>query len=109
MIPLSAKGFVEHKDEDGIVWRFKPKCGDTEDTLLAYISNKENIPMEQSVKNAREFIDAILISWSDPEAKGMVAFPTDGKPSRIFTAEERITIMTYWNKANGLSGEEKKT
>jgi hypothetical protein len=107
MIPLSAKGFVEFTDEDGIIWRFKPKCGDTEDMLLSYVEGKE-IAYSASVKNARDLVDLILLGWSDPQNKGMKQFPTDGKASVLFTPDERGKILEYWHKANRLTVEEKK-
>jgi hypothetical protein len=107
MIPVSSKGYVEHTDIDGVVWKFKPKAGDTEDQLITFFDNKETTHTGL-VKTGRDLIDYILIGWSDPLKKGMPEYPKDKKPSLLFTAEERNQIISFWYAANALSTEEKK-
>jgi len=105
MIPASVKGYVEYTDDDGVTWRYKPKCGDTEDALIAYIANKE--APNDAATNSRKFLDSILIGWTDPKSR-LPPFPVSN-PSSIFTTEERGRLFTYWHKANALSEDEKKT
>jgi hypothetical protein len=91
-----------------VIWRFKPRCGDTEDALMAYMEHKENSSSEYAI-NSRKFLDSILLGWTDSKNKGMPAFSALGNNSLIFTTEERSRLFTYWNKANTLNEDEKKT
>lgn len=89
------KEFVEHKDDDGIVFRFKPKCGILERVQMDIWREGETV--EQYRDKLDAFIDRILILPIYADA-----------PSKVFNSEEKIELLRMWNEANKLSKEQKK-
>ena len=96
MIPLSMKEFVEFKDTDGIVFRFKPKGAMLERQQMDIWREGETV--DQYRDKLDNFIDSILIL---PLYADM--------PSKIFNSEEKIELLRMWNEANKLTREEKKS
>ena len=96
MIPLSMKEFVEFKDTDGIVFRFKPKGAMLERQQMDIWVDGESIEKYRDKLDA--FIDSILIL---PLYNDM--------PSKVFNSEEKIELLRMWNEANKLTREEKKS
>ena len=96
MIPLSMKEFVEFKDTDGIVFRFKPKGAILERQQMDIWTEGESIEKYRDKLDA--FIDSILIL---PLYNDM--------PSKVFNSEEKIELLRMWNEANKLTREEKKS
>jgi hypothetical protein len=97
MIPISSRESVEFKDPtDGVIFKFKPKSGLLERELFDIWDDK-NSPDER-IKKIDSLIDKILLS------------PTYGdKPSNIFNSDEKAKIIGFWNDANKLTVEEKKS
>jgi len=96
MIPLSMKEFVEFKDTDGIVFRFKPKGAMLERQQMDIWVDGESIEKYRDKLDA--FIDSILIL---PLYNDM--------PSKVFNSDEKIELLRMWNEANKLTREEKKS
>lgn len=90
MIPVSSKESVEHKDIDGVVWKFKPKTGSLEKEMLDIYDEK--LDYKDRLKVIDAFIDKILIS-----------------PKADYNSDEQAEIIKFWNQANRLTAEEKKS
>jgi hypothetical protein len=90
MIPLSSKESVEYKDSDSVVWKFKPKTGSLEKEMFGIYD--DNIDYKERLKVVDAFIDKILIS-----------------PKADYNSDEQAEIIRFWNMANKLTPEEKKS
>jgi hypothetical protein len=90
MIPLSSKESVEYKDSDLVVWKFKPKTGLLEKEMFGIYD--DNIDYKERLKVVDAFIDKILIS-----------------PKADYNSDEQAEIIRFWNLANKLKPEEKKS
>jgi hypothetical protein len=90
MIPVSSKESIEYKDGDGVVWKFKPKTGTLEKAMFDIYD--ENIDYKKRLVVVDDFIDKILIS-----------------PRSDYNSDEQAEIIKYWNMANKLTAEEKKS
>lgn len=97
MIPISSKEFVEYTDpSDGVVFKFKPKGGLLERELFEIWEDKNTA--ESRIKMIDELVDKIVL---EPKY--------NGKPSDIFNSEEKAKLLQFWNEANKLTKEEKKS
>jgi hypothetical protein len=111
VIPLSANEKVYFKDDDGVVWAFKPRTGLLEREWFGMI---ERTKQAQSVSELEAFdalaafFDKVLIGWDDAKSR-MPAFPSDNRPHLLFTTEERYQVIGFWMKAGILTPEEKKS
>jgi hypothetical protein len=106
MIPLSCSDFVEYKDDDGTVFKFKPKTGRLERRLCELFSSIEGKPALEQINLRDAFINDILVGWS---GAGLPAFPIDGTVADMFGAVQKNRIFEMWNCAGDATVEEKKT
>jgi len=90
MIPVSSKESIEYVDSDKVVWKFKPKTGSLEKEMFGIYD--ENIDYKARLTVVDAFIDKILIS-----------------PKADYNSDEQAEIIKYWNLANRLTTEEKKS
>jgi hypothetical protein len=95
MIPVSSKEYVEYKDSDGTNWRFKPKSGSLEKEM--YLLWEDGISQEESAKRLDAFMDKIILS------------PIDEYKKADYNSLEKSKIINFWNNANRLTIEEKKS
>jgi hypothetical protein len=107
MIPVSSKGFVQYEDEDGVIFKFKPKSGDVEDKLMTYYANDDK-DLVKVINSAKELFNFVLLGWEDVKNVGMPSYPKDKNAAKLFTPDERTQILQYWHKANVLTPVEKK-
>ena len=105
MIPLSCKDSVEFRDDDGTVYKFKPKTGRLERELCELFSSIENKPALDQINARDSFINKILVGWSGP---GLPSFPASAVADE-FGAEQKTRILEMWGKAGDVSVEEKKS
>lgn len=90
MIPVSSREFVEHKDSDGVVWKFKPKTGSLEKEMFGIY--EEDVPFMTRLSKTDAFIEKILVN-----------------PKADYNSDEQAEIIKFWNMANRLTAEEKKS
>jgi hypothetical protein len=90
MIPVSSKESIEYVDSDKVVWKFKPKTGSLEKEMFGIYN--ENIDYKARLTVVDAFIDKILIT-----------------PKADYNSDEQAEIIKYWNLANRLTTEEKKS
>jgi hypothetical protein len=90
MIPVSSKESIEYVDSDKVVWKFKPKTGSLEKEMFGIYD--ENIDYKARLTVVDAFIDKILIT-----------------PKADYNSDEQAEIIKYWNLANRLTTEEKKS
>jgi len=90
MIPVSSKESIEYVDSDKVVWKFKPKTGSLEKEMFGIYD--ENIDYKARLTVVDAFIDKILIS-----------------PKADYNSDQQAEIIKYWNLANRLTTEEKKS
>lgn len=95
MIPVSSKEFVEYKDSDGMTWRFKPKSGTLENEQLNLW--EEGVSIKELYKRQDTFIEKILLS------------PIEEYKKADYNTDEKAKIIKFWNDANKLTAEEKKS
>jgi vancomycin resistance protein YoaR len=91
MIPVSSREFVEYKDDDGMVFRFKPKSGTLENELWSVYD--ENSDQKAQRNRFDEFFNKILISPKDAD----------------YNSDEKVKIVKFWHDANRLAVEQKKS
>ena len=109
MIPLSARENVTLTDEDGVVWTFKPKTGDNERELMAFMEEGFSDFNVARLDKLGDFFDRVVVSWKDEKGR-MPKIAEGKKPSSLFAIEEKINVLgDLWNRANRLTKEEKKT
>jgi len=97
MIPISSKEYVEYKDpSDGVVFKFKPKSGILEKELFDIWDDKNSA--EDRIAKIDILVDKILI---EPKY--------NDSPSNIFNSDEKAKLISFWNDANRLTKEEKKS
>lgn len=106
MIPLSCVDTVEFKDDDGTVFKFRPKTGRLERRLCELFSSIEGKPALEQIDGRDTFINEILVGWSGP---GLPAFPTDGKVADAFGANQKTRLLEMWGRAGDIPVEEKKS
>jgi hypothetical protein len=106
MIPLCTKESVKYTDADGVIWEFIPKYGMIERELISTIGGANDKSPEDQISAIDDFIDRILIGWSGAK---MPQFPETRKPSTMFSQYEKGQIISFWNKANELTIEQKKS
>ncbi|MBE3139316.1 MAG: hypothetical protein IMZ53_01910 [Thermoplasmata archaeon] len=94
MIPVSSKESIEYTDSDKVVWTFKPKTGTLEKEMFVFYKKNaaEGVDTLERLNNTDEFIEKILIS-----------------PKGDYNNETQNEIIKYWNQANALTVEEKKS
>jgi len=109
MIPLSMRQkTVIFTDDDGIVWRFAVKTGDSELRLIqSYEAAKGDTG--EWIRKQIDLFNEIVQGWAAPSGSAMAAFPGDGNPAALFTSMERAEVFSLWHKANSLSVEQKKS
>ena len=90
MIPVSSKESIEYVDSDKVVWKFKPKTGSLEKEMFGIYD--ENIDYKARLTVVDALIDKILIT-----------------PKADYNSDEQAEIIKYWNLANRLTTEEKKS
>lgn len=102
MIPVSQREFVEFKDKDGVLFKFRPKSGILEREMFNIF--KENISVDEKLRLTDEFVDKILLA---PEYKDENGEPV--KPSDKLNSQEKQMVLGFWHEANRLAVEEKKS
>jgi hypothetical protein len=90
MIPVSSKEKVQFVDSDSVVWVFKPKTGSLEKEMFDIYDEK--LDYKDRLKVIDAFIENILIS-----------------PKADYNSDEQAEIIKFWNQANRLTPEEKKS
>ena len=107
MIPASCKESVSYTDKkDGIVYLFKPKTGALERQLSA-IALADGLSAIETNDKLDVLVDTIVIGWNDKE-KRLPDFKSV-KVSDFFNSEEKWMLIRFWNEANILTAEEKKS
>jgi hypothetical protein len=96
MIPAFMKDSVSHA-VDGVMYEFYPKTGVLEKKLIGVFADPGN--SEETEWKMRELIDEIVIA---PKKDGL-------KASDLFNREEILVLFRYWNEANKVTDEEKKS
>jgi len=108
MIPLSCLEDVRYTDDvDGIVYVFKPKTPLLERELWILWENLKDKSMSDQSDLVDVFLEKIVIGWNDPH-KRLPDFPGSGIRS-MFNLNEKLELIKFWNKANELSFEQKKS
>ena len=116
MIPISKDKRLEYKDEEtGITYLFKPLVGSIEiianevrDEFQKIDAKKPD--MKEVARLASKLVDLVLVGWKIPKnkEKDYGEFPTDEKPSEMFSSTDLINMMYAIQKVNGLTKDEKK-
>lgn len=105
MIPISADKTFDVKDEKtGVTYRLKYVTDDRIDEFFKLQDTKNETIAQQS----RRLVDFYLVGWEgkDKDGKDLPAFPTDGKPSRLFRPMDLIKLSRLISKNLGeLAGE----
>lgn len=108
MIPVSTRQYIQHTDDDGITWHFKPKYGEIEIEFLQIVESTKSQGIIASAEVSDSFIDKIVLGWNDPQ-KRIVDYPADKRPSKLFSQDEKAELLSMWHNCNRLSQEEKKS
>jgi len=90
MIPVCSKEVIDYTAVDGTAWKFKPKTGTLEKAMFEIYDEK--LDYKDRFKVVEGLIDKILIS-----------------PKADYNSDEQAVIIRYWNEANKLTVEEKKS
>jgi hypothetical protein len=105
VIPLACTDTVEYRDDDGVVFVFRPKTGKLERRLCEMFAATEGKTPVEQIDLRNSFVNEILVGW---RGNNLPAFPTTGAAD-MFSSDQINKLLMFWGKAGDISAEEKKS